>query len=124
MVLNDIECWELLQSRPVGRIAWFGLQGVSVIPVNFEVADNAIVLRTTPYSMMARDSADRQVAFEVDLIDDEHHSGWSVLARGRCTRLHRSPDTPGPWVTGPRILGMRIEVQSISGRRILQPDKD
>lgn len=118
-VLSDGECWDLLRSQPVGRIAWSGIQGVSVVPVNFTVVDEAIILRTTPYSLLARDSADREVAFQVDHLDLERHEGWSVLARGRTHRADRSPEHPQPWATGSRVLGLRIDVRSVSGRRLL-----
>ena len=29
------ECWTLAAARPVGRLAWTGSQGPTVIPVNF-----------------------------------------------------------------------------------------
>lgn len=118
-VLSDGECWDLLRSQPVGRIAWSGIQGVSVVPVNYVVVDEAIILRTTPYSLLARDSADREVAFQVDQLDLERHEGWSILARGRTRREDRSTEHPQPWVTGSRVLGLRIDVQSVSGRRLL-----
>ncbi|GAA3518051.1 pyridoxamine 5'-phosphate oxidase family protein [Nocardioides daeguensis] len=119
VVLSDDECWDLLRSRPVGRIAWSGDQGVSVVPVNFAVDGEAILLRTTPYSLMARDCAGQEVAFEVDEIDDEHRRGWSVLVRGRCEREERPSEGPHPWATGSRLLGLRIGVRSLSGRRIV-----
>jgi nitroimidazol reductase NimA-like FMN-containing flavoprotein (pyridoxamine 5'-phosphate oxidase superfamily) len=119
VVLSDDECWELLRSRPVGRVAWSGSQGVSVIPVNFAVDGNAVVLRTTPYSLMARDCSGREVAFEVDEVDEETHLGWSVLVHGRCEREERPADAPHAWATGSRVLGLRIAVRSLTGRRIV-----
>ena len=118
VVLSDEECWDHLRSRPVGRIAWSGTHGVSVIPVNFAVVDGDVVLRTSPYSLMARDCADRDVAFEVDDVDDLEHEGWSVLVQGRCTRDRIASDAPTPWVTGPRTLGLRITPHTVTGRRV------
>jgi nitroimidazol reductase NimA-like FMN-containing flavoprotein (pyridoxamine 5'-phosphate oxidase superfamily) len=119
VVLSDDECWDLLRSRPVGRVAWSGVQGVSIVPMNFVVDGDAVLLRTTPYSLMARDCAGREVAFEVDEIDAEHHTGWSVLVRGRCEREERPADGPHPWATGTRTLGLRVTVRSVTGRRVL-----
>lgn len=121
VVLSDEECWQLVRSRPVGRVAWAGSDGMTVLPVNFAAEDGVIVLRTTAYSQLARECADRDVAFEVDQIDEENHSGWSVLFRGRCQRQERVGDGPAPWVTGPRVLGLRIEVRSVTGRRLQAP---
>lgn len=119
VVLSDDECWDLLRSRPVGRVAWCGDQGVSVIPVNFTVDGETVLLRTTPYSLMARDCADREVAFEVDAFDEETHLGWSVLVHGRCEREERPTEAPHPWATGSRVLGLRIVARSLTGRRIV-----
>ncbi|WP_278255334.1 pyridoxamine 5'-phosphate oxidase family protein [Nocardioides convexus] len=119
VVLTDQECWDLLRTRPVGRIAWSGAQGVSVIPVNYAVAEGVVALRTTPYSLLARDAADREVAFEVDDVAIGAHGGWSVLVRGRCRRVHRAAVRPEPWVTGARVLDLQVDVASVSGRRLL-----
>ncbi|GAA3645958.1 hypothetical protein GCM10022237_01830 [Nocardioides ginsengisoli] len=121
ITLSDDECWDHLRSRPVGRIAWSGAQGVSVIPVNFAVEDGDLVIRTSPYSLMARDCADRDVAFEVDDFDGLAHEGWSVLVQGRCTRDRIASDAPTPWVTGPRTLGLRITPRQVAGRRVSRP---
>ncbi|MBM7515684.1 pyridoxamine 5'-phosphate oxidase family protein [Nocardioides nitrophenolicus] len=120
--LSEDECWELLRSRPVGRVAWSGMHGVSVVPVNFAVDGDAVVLRTTPYSVMARDCAGREVAFEVDAIDEDSRLGWSVVVRGRCEREERATEGVHPWATGSRVLGLRIEVRSLTGRRIVAVD--
>ncbi|MBM9461565.1 pyridoxamine 5'-phosphate oxidase family protein [Nocardioides sp. zg-536] len=119
--LSSDECWDLLHSRAVGRVAWSGANGTVIIPVNFVAREGLILFRTTPYSMLARDCAEREVSFEVDDLDEDEHTGWSVLARGRCTREERSSDGPAPWVTGPRVLGLKVEVSSVSGRRVLPP---
>ncbi|WGY04496.1 pyridoxamine 5'-phosphate oxidase family protein [Nocardioides sp. QY071] len=121
VVLSDDECWSLLRSRPVGRLAWSGDDGVTVLPLNFAVVDNTVLLRTTPYSHLARDCEGSEVAFEVDELDEEVHTGWSVLVRGRCTRERQPSPGPTPWATGPRVLSLRIDVASVSGRRILSP---
>jgi len=121
VVLGEQECWDLLRSVPVGRIAWSGPHGVVVVPVNFAVADGAVVLRTSPYAQLAREGVDREVGFEVDLVDAGTHSGWSVLVQGKCTRDRNASPAPTPWVTGPRTLGLRIEARSVSGRRLGPP---
>lgn len=121
VVLSEPECWEHLRSRSVGRLAWAGAEGVSVVPVNFAVDGDAILIRTTAYSLMGRECGGRDVAFEVDAIDDAEHIGWSVLAHGRCERQERASEGPAPWASGSRVLGLRIVVRSLTGRRLLSP---
>ena len=65
----------------MGRIAVPTVSGPVVVPVNYSVVEGAIVFRTEPGSTRSQASC-RQVAFEVDRIDDAFISGWSVLIRG------------------------------------------
>lgn len=121
--LSDEECWDLVRSSPVGRLAWHADSETSVVPLNFEVDTvderQVIRIRTSPYSALARDCVDRDVAFEVDRIDPEHRGGWSVLLRGRCTHEGHAADGPQPWAAGSRMLGLSIQVRSVSGRRVV-----
>ena len=64
-----------------------------------------------------------QVAFEVDHIDVESNSGWSVVVHGRAEDVTRF-DGPGfrvragdPW-TGPKDALLRITPTSVTGRRV------
>lgn len=117
--LTADESWALLRSRPFGRIAWSQPDGISVIPVNYVVERNTIVLRTAPYTELAQKAGDLEVAFHVDHVDEETRTGWSVLVRGRCRHAEfRSATTPEVWVDGMRVLTLMIHVRSVSGRRI------
>lgn len=53
----------------------------AVVPVNYEVVDNAIMFRTAPDSVPAA-AVGTDVAFEVDHVDEALSQGWSVLAVG------------------------------------------
>jgi hypothetical protein len=123
--LSTDECWQLAASRPVGRLAWSGPHGPTVIPVNFAVDGQNVLVRTKAYSEAARECDDTMVAFEVDSFDQDSRAGWSVLLRGRAHFEYQSPTTdsdPDVWVTGPRSLRLRIEVSEVTGRRILGAD--
>ena len=122
--LTARECLELLETRKVGRVAWCGAAGPTVIPVNYVLRDSAVWIRSTPYSMLARESAGEQMAFEVDGVDEFTRSGWSVLVRGRAE--HRHPrscraDLPGlgTWPEGPRPFVLSIDLLEVTGKRLL-----
>jgi hypothetical protein len=120
--LSTDECWQLVVSRPVGRLAWSGPHGPTVIPVNFSVDGQHVLVRTKAYSEAARECDDTMVAFQVDSFDQDARAGWSVLLRGRAHFEYQSPATDGDpdvWVDGPRSLRLRIEVSEVTGRRIL-----
>lgn len=119
------ECRSLLNARYVGRVAWNGPAGPTVLPVNYVVVDDEIWFRTTAHSSFAREIDDLPVAFEVDETDDFTRSGWSVLARGTAhvmydaTRLPRTWSGTDTWPSGTRALYVVIEPTSVTGRRLL-----
>lgn len=122
--LTTEECWELLASRPVGRVAYDDGAGPVVLPVNHQVHDGTVRFRTAPHSTLAHRVHDHRVAFEIDDVEEFHSSGWSVLVRGRATLV--DPDLrgdgdegPTPWVEGNRPLIVEITPTEVTGRRLI-----
>jgi uncharacterized protein len=119
--LSREECWSLVQTAPVGRLAWSGPTGPTVIPVNFTVQGDEVHIRTSPYSSFAIESDDSLVAFETDEIHAPTRSGWSVLLRGRAhVDYERTAErVPDVWAPGSRALYVVVTVTEVSGRRIV-----
>ena len=119
-------CEELLTTQEVGRVAVNTADGPRIIPVNFAVFDDSIVFRTTPYSVLGTHAWNSRMAFEVDLIDPEQRTGWSVVATGRGSvveddvelRRIQSAPHPTPWAGGQRWLFVRLRWDDLTGRRI------
>jgi uncharacterized protein len=126
--LSRAECLQLLEQKSVGRVAFQAADGLRIFPVNYVVHDERIVFRTLPYGVIARSIRLSDVAFEVDDLDEELRSGWSVLAVGRCERLEdpselagiRQSGLPQPWADGTRELYFAIRWKGLSGRRLGQ----
>lgn len=123
--LSRAECLHLLRQKSLGRVAFQTANGLRVFPLNYVVHDDRIVFRTLPYGVIARSIRASDVAFEVDDVDEELRSGWSVLAVGRCQRLEepeltsfRHSEVPQPWVEGTRELYFAIRWKGLSGRRL------
>jgi nitroimidazol reductase NimA-like FMN-containing flavoprotein (pyridoxamine 5'-phosphate oxidase superfamily) len=121
--LAEAECWELLRSHRVGRVAYDDGTGPHILPFNYQVTDQLTIrFRTTPHSTLGMRVKDRRVAFEVDEIDEERHTGWSVLVRGRASLaeidLHPTSKGPAAWPRGARPLVVEIEPEAVSGRRL------
>lgn len=123
--LERSECLELLASKQVGRVAWCGGSGPQVLPVNYTVVDCGILFRTSPYSQIEKSLYETRAAFQVDEIDDFLEAGWSVLVVGSPSYVSDPSDTPQnlkdrpePWAPGVRNLYIRIEPESITGRRV------
>jgi nitroimidazol reductase NimA-like FMN-containing flavoprotein (pyridoxamine 5'-phosphate oxidase superfamily) len=124
--LDRDECERLLRGGVVGRVALATPSGPHIIPINYSVVDNAIVFRTTPYSLLGTHGRNAQLAFEVDHFDYSDHRGWSVVARGRgdavtdSAEIQRVRDMwpPRPWADGQRNLFFKLFWSEISGRRL------
>lgn len=123
--LDTTECLRLLGQRGIGRAAVATPDGPHLVPVNYAVLDGSIAIRTSPYSLLGTYARASMLAFEVDDIDEETHSGWSVVVRGRClpetdpTTLARLRTLlPESWAPGARTLYLRLPLEEISGRAV------
>ncbi len=124
--LSARECEALLRSGVAGRVAIATPTGPQILPVNYTVVDDTIVIRTSPYSMLATHGRDSMFAFEIDAFDRENRRGWSVQARGRAevvterAALERIREVaePQPWVTGSRSFYLRLRWSELTGRQV------
>lgn len=119
--LTPEECRTLIAARPIGRLAFWGPDGPTVLPVNYVLADDGVRFRTSPYGAIARFAGGEVVGFEVDEFDEYTQSGWSVLARGVAeVVLGPVPDPqPDPWPEGVKSILVRIQPETLTGRRVM-----
>jgi hypothetical protein len=123
--LDSAHCEQLLRSQRIGRVCLQTPHGVEVVPVNYAVHQDAVVVRTARDGLLARFAHGTQLAFEVDAVDQDRWSGWSVVARG-VGELRDVPPTevrgvgarPRPWADGERNSELRLAWNQITGRRI------
>ncbi len=122
-VLGISQCWELLRTTTVGRLALARDDQPEIFPVNYVVDHASVVFRTGPGTKLAH-SVDRRVAFEVDSHDPANGVAWSVVLKGTArevSQLHEVVDTLNlplfPWTAEPKGHIVRIEPDDVSGRR-------
>jgi nitroimidazol reductase NimA-like FMN-containing flavoprotein (pyridoxamine 5'-phosphate oxidase superfamily) len=131
--LSEDECRTLISPGGVGRIAYSGRFGPTVLPVNYEVFEDTILFRTAPDSPMGEDlrsgiaHAEYKVAFEIDEMDKSERTGWSVLLQGAAHHVDSDTECGSvrasgvePWADGPKEHYIRIVPSRITGRRIRQ----
>lgn len=124
--LTQEECEALLKAGIAGRVAVLTSDGPQILPVNYSVVDDAIIIRTSPDSVLGRHGVDTAFAFEVDQYDYPNGRGWSVLARGQShavedadeMRRIRSTSEPRPWADGDRPLLIAFVWRELTGRRL------
>ena len=119
------ECWRLLGSTPVGRIGVLVDSAPEIYPVNHLVDGRSIVFRTGPGGKLRGLLRSPSVCFQVDGIDPEAHTGWSVLVKGRALPLrngdgagHVADLTLDYWTVGSKPDWIRIAPHQVTGRRI------
>lgn len=127
VTLSPDECRALLVAhRPrLGRLVFVDDGWPLALPMNFAVRGDAIYFRTAPGGKLdAALRADR-VAFELDDVDEVWEDGWSLLALGRL-EVVTDPDELAearrlplrPWAAGDKPYHLRMDIESLSGRRI------
>jgi len=128
-VLDEQECRELLRTTTIARVAFVGTDGLELLPVNFDLIDDDIYLRTEEGSVLAQlaDGVD-EVALEIDYHADLVQNGWNVTVHGH-TRRDDSHETRealshslrrGPWAPGDRDIVIRLTPVKIAGRKVSQ----
>jgi len=128
--LTRAECFELLASEHLGRVAVVDDRGPVVFPVNFVLDRHTVVFRTGAGAKLSAASLGRRVSFEVDHADTAAHTGWSVLVRGEAVEvtdraeLARLRALPlQAWAPGARGHYVRILPAALTGRRIAAPGR-
>jgi nitroimidazol reductase NimA-like FMN-containing flavoprotein (pyridoxamine 5'-phosphate oxidase superfamily) len=119
------ECWSLLGSTSVGRLAFVVAGWPVVLPVNYAVDGQEILVRTGAGSKLQAARGQARVALEIDATDRLYRSGWSVLLFGTASEvtdldeLERLGAMPlQPWAKGERRSWLRIHPVQITGRRV------
>ena len=80
--LTLAECERLLAEHKAGRVGLNAPTGPQILPVTYAYYAKTIVFRTSPYGLLSSLGRHTRVAFEIDDIDEERESGWSVLVLG------------------------------------------
>lgn len=81
--LTRQESLALVPTVPVGRLVFTDRALPVVMPVNFVLDGNRIVVRTGHGSVLGEAVRGAVVAFEVDDFDDTYRNGWTVTITGR-----------------------------------------
>ncbi|MGD9528848.1 pyridoxamine 5'-phosphate oxidase family protein [Pseudonocardia sp.] len=122
--LEANDCWALLRSREVGRLALCIAGRPDIFPINYVVDHGTVVFRTAEGTKLAAAVTGEAVAFETDGYEPDSGEAWSVVVKGHAEEISRGYDlldTAGlplfPWHASPKQRFVRIVPDEISGRR-------
>jgi transcriptional regulator with XRE-family HTH domain len=124
--LSREECMQLVARGGIGRFLFDEPgRGPVAIPVNFRMADDGVVFRTTSESSAYESLHGQPISFDVDHFDDALGEGWSVLLSGTASVITDPAELDRakalgiePWADGDRQTYVRIAVTRVTGRRI------
>src|SRR5829696_6877771 len=100
-------CERLLSEHTVGRVAWNAPDGPQLVPVNYAYYNKTIVFRTAPDGVLSQLARRTNVAFEIDGLDEDARTGWSVVVRGSAERVTQDFNLMELDKGGTRALGSR-----------------
>jgi len=130
--LSGSESLRLLGAGRVGRLAYTGREGLTVLPVVYKMHEGSIVFHTLEGTSTEEDlrtgiaHADYQIAFEIDQIDPDTRGGWAVLVVGSAHHVDTEAERasiisaradPWPWPEAGTVHLMLVHPRRISGRR-------
>lgn len=125
--LSDQECWGLLATTTVGRVAFVASTGQQLLPVNFQFLDGRVYFQTSPQSILAELALGLDdVAFSVEYREELLQTGWSVVISGSSSIVEDpseleevlSVERLHPWAPGDRSLVIALTPLGISGRKV------
>lgn len=130
--LDENECWRLLGATQVGRLAYTGREGPTVVAAPYKPHEGSIIFHPLQGTFTEEDlrtgiaHAEYRVAFEIDHIDPDARGGWAVLVVGsahhvdteaeRASIINAGAD-PFPWPEAEGAPLMRVQPIYIRGRR-------
>jgi len=123
--LTRAECLSLLPTVPVGRLVFTDRALPAVVPVNFVLDGDQVVVRTGASSTLAAAVRGAVVAFEVDDYDRSARNGWTVTVTGRARQVTDPRELARlaerdlvPWVDADLPHFVVVPVELVSGRRV------
>ena len=118
------QCWVLLDSEVVGRIALIVDGHPEIFPVNFVLQRRSIVFRTAGGTKLWGAITAKPVAFEIDGYDGHEQTAWSVVARGEAELIEDEAEKKAvddlllePWQPGEKNHYVRVTPKALTGRR-------
>jgi len=126
--LDTTECWAMLRSTTLGRIAVSAADSVDIFPLNYAVDGESIVFRTAPGTKLLELAINDHVAFEIDGHDESE--AWSVVVKGVAERVERQSEMDAaeelgltPWIPTLKYRWVRIHPTEVSGRRFARGEE-
>jgi nitroimidazol reductase NimA-like FMN-containing flavoprotein (pyridoxamine 5'-phosphate oxidase superfamily) len=124
ITLSDEDCWSLLGTHHLGRLAIVIEDRPRIFPLNYAVAEGRVVFRTQPGSKLHHGPGSA-ACFEIDEYDQGTSMAWSVMVVGVLQDITDANDERSralrrlavePVAPGPRLHWLALKADEVSGR--------
>lgn len=123
-ILDEAQCWDLLKSASVGRLAVDVAGRPDIFPINYIVNERSLVFRSGAGTKLAASVLLHHVAFEIDGYEPTGRTVWSVVVKGEARHIETMDEVFAlddlplfPWLAFPKPNYVRIEPEMVTGRR-------
>jgi nitroimidazol reductase NimA-like FMN-containing flavoprotein (pyridoxamine 5'-phosphate oxidase superfamily) len=122
--LSSEDCWSLLRTHNLGRLAIVIEDRPRIFPVNYAAADDTIVFRTEPGAKLQHGPG-AAACFEIDEYDEGAAKAWSVMVVGLLKDITEDNDERSrslrrlavkPVAPGQRLHWLALNADEVSGR--------
>lgn len=121
LVLDDEQCWKLLENTQHGRLVLTAAGETDVFPINYRADHGLLLLRTAPGTKLAELTINENVVFQADGITSDE--AWSVVVKGRARVLEQGSDIAAAealnlktWIPTLKDFYVEIKPSRVSGR--------
>ena len=124
LTLSDEDCWSLLRTHNLGRLAIVIDDRPRIFPVNYAAGEDAVVFRTEPGAKLQHGPGSA-VCFEIDDYDQGTSMAWSVMVIGVLKDITDASDQRSrglrrlavePVAPGQRLHWLALTADEVSGR--------
>jgi nitroimidazol reductase NimA-like FMN-containing flavoprotein (pyridoxamine 5'-phosphate oxidase superfamily) len=128
--ISDDECWDLLLSSSLGRLALSVGGEPDIYPVNFVASDRRLLFRTAEGTKLLELTVNSRVAFETDGVGRDE--AWSVVVKGTARALEKRAEIDAaealplrPQIPTLKYVFVEITPAKVTGRRFpLAPEPE
>jgi nitroimidazol reductase NimA-like FMN-containing flavoprotein (pyridoxamine 5'-phosphate oxidase superfamily) len=124
LTLSGKDCWSLLRSHKLGRLAIVFEGRPRIFPMNYAAADDTVVFRTEPGAKLLHGPG-AAACFEIDDYDPGTAMAWSVMVVGVLKDITDANDERSgslrrlavkPVAPGQRLHWLALKAEEVSGR--------
>jgi nitroimidazol reductase NimA-like FMN-containing flavoprotein (pyridoxamine 5'-phosphate oxidase superfamily) len=124
LTLSDEDCWSLLRTHNLGRLAIVIEGRPRIFPLNYAAGANTVVFRTEPGAKLQHGPG-AAACFEIDDYDQRTSMAWSVMVVGILKDITDATDERSrglrclavePVAPGQKLHWLALTADEVSGR--------